>query len=64
LLLFSRSVLFCSEHCVVLSSDHPRSRRAGAVADISHAATDRIAALRHLGHPLELPGGELTSPAP
>jgi hypothetical protein len=56
------SVLFCSELCVVSSPDSSRARRAGEVAGVGHAAADWIAALRHLGHPLELPRGQLSRP--
>jgi hypothetical protein len=55
LLLSISLALFCSEFCVVSSPDSSRARRAGEVAGVGHAAADWIAALRHMGHPLELP---------
>uniref|UniRef100_A0A452ZTH6 Uncharacterized protein n=1 Tax=Aegilops tauschii subsp. strangulata TaxID=200361 RepID=A0A452ZTH6_AEGTS len=42
--------------------DPPRARRAGEVAGVGHAAADRVAPLRHLGHPLELPRDQDTHP--
>lgn len=49
-----------SKLCIL--PDPPRARRAGEVAGVRHAAADRVAALRHLGHPLELPRGAVLFP--